>query len=314
MRRLAACVGRPVEGAGVLVTCGPSGLPVRGVSVQLSGSAWERGLVSWTAVRARPWSARLAPWEAAGWESPLHDADAGGLAGWLPSVDARASEARAGPRIRDRLGQAVWVALAGLAARPGTGTLTLRVRTLGPESEEVRALFAVHVADGPRVGTVGAHEAPQALRLVFRGPEAVEPWRRAVRRAVASWGDRGAVPEDGGAFPPSLVWQPRRGPADGRGAWCGVVGAGLARRAWPMVLVAGGLPDPEYAWRSIGKEADESSTHALPWLPSPLAVWAHVTRDLEAQPLPETLGTEPISAESYDVRPASAPAIVTHRD
>lgn len=98
----------------------------RGVRVTVCGTAITRGLLEVTRARARPWSARLAPWQACGWEHALVPDHHGELTTVLREAAPPMAIARADTP-RRLLALAVWVELQGRAVKPGRGTLRLEV-------------------------------------------------------------------------------------------------------------------------------------------------------------------------------------------
>jgi hypothetical protein len=140
--------GEKLAHVGVLVACEPGAGPLRGLAVRVEGDALARGLVEVTRARARPWSARLAPWEQAGWEhalEPVGDGAVGGvLAGARVRSGDRAAQGRAG------LAHAVWVEIEGCARAAGRGALQVQVTPAEGGGPGVRETVALRVREpGP---------------------------------------------------------------------------------------------------------------------------------------------------------------------
>lgn len=150
--------GAALSHVGLLVT-GAGGVPVRGLEVRVSGDALTRGVVEVARVRARPFSARLAPWERSGWEHSLVPAPGGEL--WCVLRSARVAPApdldtERAASLRVALAHAVWVELEGRALAEGEGDLELRVAPLGAPGEAAQG--RVHVR-------VRARNEPEVLSL-----------------------------------------------------------------------------------------------------------------------------------------------------
>ena len=162
--------GERLAHVGVMVACEPGAGPLKGLRVRVGGAAVRSGTVEVSRARARPWSARLAPWETAGWEHAL-EAEASGdsrtcaLRGArvcaVPRVGMEAS-ASADRRTRSGLGHAVWVEIEGCARAEGEGVLELSVEPLDGGSA---VLESIHV----RVRAVRPREVLSAY-LAFGGP------------------------------------------------------------------------------------------------------------------------------------------------
>lgn len=145
--------GEALSGLGLFVPRGALIEP--GCAVRVWGPAIERGHIEPCAISARPFGAQPPPWERAGWERSL--------------AAHGASEHEASLRAMHTRERGAWVALRGIALRPGRAELSI---ALGAHALEIRAAFAVDVrVEGP------ARE--RSLRW-FRGEGA---WRECVLAA-----------------------------------------------------------------------------------------------------------------------------------
>lgn len=191
--------GDPLTHFGMLVTAEGSEAPLRGLEVSAHGTAVTLGLLELARARARPFSARLASWEASGWEHTLaRDGDR--LRATLRSARVRPGGAdRQVParRARDALACAVWVALEGVALREGEGVLQLDVSTPGTS---VHACWSIRVArdERPEVLTLacGWDAAPDACRArVERALDGIARCVAALPRGPRVMVASGAAPE-----------------------------------------------------------------------------------------------------------------------
>jgi hypothetical protein len=165
--------GERLARLGVLLAREPSdAAAICGLRVRVDGDAIARGLVLPARARARPFSARLSPWEGAGWEHSL-----------ARRGDALACVLRAAHIGRERgrgaLAHAVHVDLEGRAMRAGEGELVLSVEPVGNAGGRVDERFAVRVCAGPASEVVTAYVA-------WPGPLDAAS-ERAMARTVARW-------------------------------------------------------------------------------------------------------------------------------
>lgn len=120
----------------------------RGLTVRVSGPALARGFVTVTRARARPWSARLAPWQACGWEHALApdgpDAFVAHLRDAAPLASSVAPETP-----RQLLALALWIEIEGTALRPGTADLTITVTGHTEGVEPVAETHPIRVEPAP---------------------------------------------------------------------------------------------------------------------------------------------------------------------
>ncbi len=158
-----ARVGEEFRGLGVLVTVQDASEAVRGLRVRVGGDAAARGIVVARRAAARPWSARLAPWQRCSWECDL-----AGDGAWrscvLPGVwvgacgppiespieecaPAHVSRAVASRRVMRGL-RAVWIDVACVALAPGDGSLSIEVLANGPHVQGLAESTRVHVSSG----------------------------------------------------------------------------------------------------------------------------------------------------------------------
>jgi hypothetical protein len=117
--------GERLAHVGVLVTASSAASFTGGLDVTVRGSASDQGLVELTRVRARPWSARLAPWQACGWEHALASRGDGLHARLRAAVPPFAHSEPSSPR--QLLALAVWVEVEGVALAVGEGSLVIEV-------------------------------------------------------------------------------------------------------------------------------------------------------------------------------------------
>jgi len=143
---------------GLLATGNALGSWSPGVRVRVAGSALERQIFRPMRVRARPWSARLAPWCASGWEHSLAPT------GSTESVETVLREARC-PRAAGTgplapaalLAQAIWVEVEGETLREGSGDLRLSVASAGGLGESIEAVTTLQVRTRTPATTVTAY-------------------------------------------------------------------------------------------------------------------------------------------------------------
>jgi hypothetical protein len=179
---------------GALITA-PAGHRIgRGLVVRVRGTALVRGLVQLTRVRARPWSARLAPWQACGWEHALcPDGDA--LTATLRYASAPA--AHESPRSpRQLLALAVWVEIEGHARAAGDGDLQLTITPCDEEVDGVHEIHAIRVQPDPAPDVLSAWlawdatlaERAESLRPLLDGFARELSRRTQTARALAARG------------------------------------------------------------------------------------------------------------------------------
>ncbi len=150
--------GECLAHVGLLVTADAPAALGRGMRVRVCGTAITRGLVEATRARARPWSARLAPWQACGWEHALARDDGGALTAVLrDAAPPVASEPADTPR--RLLALAAWVEIEGRAVKPGRGTLRIEVAPVHEGFAPVRVEHVVCVRAHAALRGVSAYVA-----------------------------------------------------------------------------------------------------------------------------------------------------------
>lgn len=145
------CPGDRLAQIHVLVACEHGHGPVRGLRVRVGGDAIARGLVEVTRARARPWSARLAPWQLSAWEHTLEPDHDGWMSAVLrgPVLPPRSQRTNASGNAkhdaRTALSHAVWVQIDGCARTPGEGMLHLQVASLTDDIAGVQEHIPIRV-------------------------------------------------------------------------------------------------------------------------------------------------------------------------
>src|SRR4051794_30303760 len=105
--------GERLAHVGALVTATAAGQFARGLDVLVRGSAIDAGLIAVSRVRARPRSARLAPWQACGWEHALEPHADGFRARLRAAIPPTSQGEPESPR--QLLALALWVEIEGTA-------------------------------------------------------------------------------------------------------------------------------------------------------------------------------------------------------
>lgn len=159
--------GEAISGLGLFVPRGA--LRESGCTVRVWGSAIERGHIEPCALSARPFGAQPPPWERAGWERSLSPEAQGSIEASLRAVHSRERGA--------------WVALRGIALRPGRAELSI---ALAASALELRADFTVEV----RVCEPAQGRSIQWFRGESAWQQCVIAAENTVRLAI----ERGAIP------------------------------------------------------------------------------------------------------------------------
>jgi hypothetical protein len=145
-----------------------------GVTLEAFGPSLAQAHLELTLARARPFAARPAPWEAAGWERSFStDRDEGGV------------RARASLRAVHSRDRGVWVAALVVACRPGRSALSLALTSPNDPRVRIERTFEVEV--------VPTLPRPQKVTMWFHGEDAWDSGVSWMRAALARAAREGTV-------------------------------------------------------------------------------------------------------------------------